>query len=203
MQISKVSAYRVRIPFRATFSHALQSRSLTDTIVLVIESDVSDIGIGEVLPRPYVTGETVESVLEKEIPAFARRWFQHTFEDRDEVIEALRQEAQIAGRALATLAGWELAVLDMAGKAFHFPAGDVLGPAIGPELEGGAVVDFSVPTQLLEKHCMLLRLANQRYIKVKVGLDDDLRRLELARGTLGADQALRLDANGAWSSDFA
>jgi L-alanine-DL-glutamate epimerase-like enolase superfamily enzyme len=203
MRISSVTAYCVRIPFKGVFAHALQCRRVTETIVLVIESDSGHIGVGEILPRPYLTGETLESVSRKEVPAIVQRWLGRTFEDRDDVVEALREELQLAGRALATLAGWEMAVVDVAGKAFRFAAGDVLGPITGPDLEPGVVVDFGVLTHGLERHCMLLRLAGHRHIKVKVGLDDDLRRLAIVQDVFGADHPLRLDANGAWTADYA
>ena len=202
MRISRVTTYRIRIPFRSVFVHALQRRGVTEAIIVVIESDAGEVGIGEVLPRPYLTGETLESV-SRNIPALAQRWLGRTFEDRDEVVHALHEELRLSGRALATFAGWELAILDMAGKVFRFAAGDLLGPISGPELMAGAVIDFGVPTHDLEKHCRLLRLAGRRHIKVKVGLDDDLRRLSLVQEVFGADHPLRLDANGAWTADHA
>ena len=202
MRISSVTAYRIRIPFRSVFTHALQRRGATEAIVLVVQSNAGPVGIGEVLPRPYLTGETLESV-SREIPSLVRRWLGRTFEGRDEVVNALHEELRLAGRALATFAGWELAILDMAGKAFQFAVGDLLGPTSGPELDVGAVIDFGVPTQSLEKTCMLLRLAGRRHIKVKVGLDDDLRRLVLVQGVFGTDHPLRLDANAAWTADHA
>src|SRR6266550_3837145 len=164
MRISSVTAYRIRIPFRSIFVHALQRRGVTEAVVLVIESDAGDVGVGEVLPRPYLTGETLESVTHA-LPALTRRWLGRSFQDRYEVVHALHQELRLAGRGLATFAGWELAILDMAGKAFRFAAGDVLGQNTGPELEAGVVIDFGVATHSLEKHCMLLRLAGRRHIK--------------------------------------
>ena len=203
MRIISVTEYRVRIPFKAVFVHALQSRQVTEAIVLVLESDAGHVGLGEILPRPYLTGETLESVAHTEIPALVQHWLGRAFNDREDVVEALRQELQLAGRALATFAGWELALLDAAGKAFRFAVGDVLGPVIGPDLEAGVVIDFSVPTPGLQKHCMLLRLARQHHIKVKVGLPDDLRRLATVQDVFGADHPLRLDANAAWTADYA
>ena len=124
MQISRVTAYRIRIPFRSVFVHALQRRGATEAIIVVIESDAGGVGIGEVLPRPYLTGETLESA-SRNIPALAQRWLGRTFDDRDDVVHALHEELRFSGRALATFAGWELATLDLAGKVFGFAAGDL------------------------------------------------------------------------------
>src|ERR1700730_4468665 len=101
MRISSVTAYRIRIPFRSVFVHALQRREVTEAIVLLVESDAGEVGVGEVLPRPYLTGETLESVAH-EIPALTRRWWGRTFADRDEVVHALHEELRLAGRGLAT-----------------------------------------------------------------------------------------------------
>ena len=94
-------------------------------------------------------------------------------------------------------------MLDLAGKVFGFSAGDVLGRRIGPELEPGVVIGFDVNTATLERHCLLLRLAGRRHIKVKVGLEDDLRRLQIVNGVLGPTVPIRVDANAAWSEDEA
>jgi L-alanine-DL-glutamate epimerase-like enolase superfamily enzyme len=177
MRICRVTAYRIRIPFKTTFSHALHSRGSTDTVVLIPGADDGNVGCGEVLPRPYLTGETIERVWQDEIPALAGRWLGRAFTDRSDVLAALGGGLRAAGRNLATFAGWELALLDLAGKTFGFAAGDVLSDVTGPELPPGVVIDFSIRTKDLEKRCMLLRIAGRRHVKVKVGADDDLRRL--------------------------
>jgi L-alanine-DL-glutamate epimerase-like enolase superfamily enzyme/non-ribosomal peptide synthetase component E (peptide arylation enzyme) len=203
MRIVSVTAYHVRIPFRSVFAHALQSRRVTEAVILTVESDAGHVGLGEVLPRPYLTGETLKTVLHTEIPTLVQRWLGRDFEDRNGVVKALREDLQLARGALATFAGWESAVLDVAGKAFQFAVGDVLGPVVGPDLEAGVVIDFSVHTPTLQKYCMLLRLDGQRHIKVKVGLSDDLRRLAIVQDAFGPDHPLRLDANAAWTADCA
>jgi L-Ala-D/L-Glu epimerase / N-acetyl-D-glutamate racemase len=203
MRISSVIAYQIRIPFKQVVAHSLQRRRATEAVILIIRSDSGHIGVGEVLPRPYLTGETIESVLQREIPELVERWLGRRFAGREDVVQALREELPLSGRALAAFAGWELGMLDLAGKAFSFAAGEVLGPETEPQLDPGLVIDFAVPTHGLEKHCQLLHLAGRRHVKVKVGLHDDLHRLTLVQDVLGADLALRLDANAAWTADYA
>jgi muconate cycloisomerase len=203
MRITSVTLHRVRIPFKSTVSHALCQRGETRTIIMVMESDTGHFGIGEILPRAYLTGETLERVLSVDAPALLRRWLGRPFYTREQVVTALRADLDRAGSALATFAGWEMAVLDLAGKAYGFKVGDVLGPEQGFDLEEGAIIDFSVPTHLLEQHCLLLRVAGYHYVKVKVGLPDDLRRVELVRKVFGPEVPLRVDANGTWTADSA
>jgi muconate cycloisomerase len=196
--------HRVRIPFKSIFSHALwRNRGETQAIILVLESDTGHIGLGEILPRAYLTGETLETVSRAELPCLVQRWLGRTFVDREQIVASLCADLPNAGCALATFAGWELAVLDLAGKVFGFGAGEVLGSHEGPDLEESAVIDFGVTTPLLEKYCILLRIAGYRHVKLKVGLNDDLRRIEIVRDILGPEAQLRVDANGAWTEDQA
>lgn len=203
MRISGLTVYRVSIPFRRSFGHALQWRDKTDTLVIGLQSDCGVTGWGEILPRPYLTGESIGGVLALELPEIVRRWYGRSFENREEVLQALHQELDRGSRSLAAIAGWELAVLDLAGKTFGFAAGDVLSKTIGPELEIGVVIGFDVTTEKLERHCQLLRLVGRRHIKVKVGLSDDIRRLEIVNRVFGPEVPIRIDANGAWAAEEA
>jgi L-alanine-DL-glutamate epimerase-like enolase superfamily enzyme len=203
MRITEVTAYRISIPFCRPFGHALHWRDKAETIILCVSSDSRVKGWGEILPRRYLGGATLDAVLSRELPDLVRSWRGRTFESADQVVAALREEHPCGSLSLATHAGWELALLDLAGKAFAFAAGDVLGRTIGPELEPGVVIGFDVSTEALEKHCLLLRLAGRRHIKVKVGREDDLRRLQIVNGVLGPAVPIRVDANAAWSEDEA
>ncbi|HYH00981.1 MAG TPA: enolase C-terminal domain-like protein [Terriglobales bacterium] len=202
MRINSVTVQRLSIPFRSPFIHASKARGRTETVVLWITGSDGITGVGEILPRPYLTGETIDSVSQS-VRLIAQRWVGETFRSLNETIRALHAEFSETERALATFAGWELAVLDLAGKSFNIAAGDVLGDAVKPDLQPGVVIDFALPTKALEKHCILLRLRGQRHIKVKVGRDDDLVRLQIVSQVFGKEFPLRLDANGIWTADEA
>jgi L-alanine-DL-glutamate epimerase-like enolase superfamily enzyme len=203
MRITCVNAYRVRIPFRSPFVHALYARHETNSIVVTVESEEGEVGVGEILPRAYLTGETLTAIWHHGLPTLAERWVGRSFANRNEVLLALAGELNRSERALASLAGWELAILDLSGKTFGFSVGEILGSTELPEVPAGVVIDFAIPTNHLEKHCSLLRLVRQHYIKIKVGLPDDLQRLEVIQGVLGPEQPLRLDANAAWTPEKA
>jgi L-Ala-D/L-Glu epimerase len=203
MRISVVSLHRIRIPFRVPFRHALKGRGLTESVIVGIGSSDGAIGHGEILPRAYLTGETVDRAMFEYAEIFARRWLGRSFETKEELFDTLTQELELAGRWLATFAGFELALLDLSGQVFDFAAGDVLRHPPGPELEPGAVIDFNITKENLKKHCRMLRLSGHRYVKVKVGLPDDLRRLGIISEILGDKARLRVDANAAWSAEHA
>jgi len=198
VQIESIDLRFVRIPFKRPFCHALKQRTLAETIIVVARSTAGTVGVGEIVPRPYLTGETVEGVLARAAPERAARCRGRRFGSKDELVAWLRGELDACGRELATLGGFELALLDLAGKELGFAAADVLGGAAGPELPPGVVIGFEVDTPALKRHCALLRMSGRRHVKVKVGRDDDLERLAIIAAALGADRPLRLDANGAW-----
>jgi muconate cycloisomerase len=203
VRVDAIDLHLVRIPFKRPFGHALKQRSEADAVIVVARSAAGTVGLGEIVPRPYLTGETIDGVLARTAPARAARCRGRSFASRDDVTGWLRAELDAAGRDLATLAGFELALLDLAGKELGFAAGEVLGGPAGPELPAGVVIGFEVATPDLKKHCALLRMSGKRHVKVKVGRDDDVDRLAIIAATLGAELPLRLDANGAWPVDVA
>lgn len=199
MRIESLEHRHVRIPFVSRFSHAGSDRSVSDAVIVWITTDAGVTGYGEIQPRPYVTGETVESVLAERIPLWRMSLEGATFETNEEVLAFLRRAYRDAGRNLASFAGIELALLDAAGQTFRYVVGDLLGPPRQAPLPPGVVIGFEVETAALMRHCTLLRFKRRTHVKVKVGRDDDLTRLRIIQRVFG-DLALRLDANMSWDA---
>jgi L-alanine-DL-glutamate epimerase-like enolase superfamily enzyme len=197
MRIERAQLHLVRIPLKRAFAHAASSRTESEAVLVALHDDAGNVGWGEIRPRPYVTGETIDEVLDVRGPALANALLDGSFEDLGGVIARLSAIEDAAG--LATRGGFEAALLDVAGQALGFGLGDVLGGEPGPALPAGVVIGFETSTDKLPRHCAMLRLAGRRHIKVKVGLPDDARRLALVRDVFGRDVPLRLDANAAWS----
>lgn len=199
LQVQRVKLWRVQIALRASFRHAQSERRGTDAVIVALEDGAGHTGHGEILPRPYVTGETVEAALTELAPAAARAILDRSFGSTDAVIAFLGAALDGAGRDLATFSGFEIALLDLAGQTFSFSLASVLGGARGAELPGGVVIGFERETAGLARYCAVLRFSGKRHVKVKVGLADDLERLRQIGGVLEG-VALRLDANGAYGS---
>ena len=64
MRVVELTAYHVRIPLRRPIRHASHSRSETDNVLVRCVLDDNTQGFGEGVPREYVTGESIESVLD-------------------------------------------------------------------------------------------------------------------------------------------
>jgi len=198
MLISDFTLDHIQIPLKTAFKHARYKRTKTDAIIVCLRTAEGLTGYGEILPRNYVTGETIEHVLKSIGPCMGARFIGNSFSSKDEVILFLRQELELAGRNLATFCGFELALLDLAGQALEFAIADVLGSTEHTELPAGIVIGLEVETKVLPKYCAILRFSDKRHIKVKIGVADDLERLTIIADILKTP--IRLDANGAWSS---
>jgi L-alanine-DL-glutamate epimerase-like enolase superfamily enzyme len=198
MRVASFELHRIRIPFKSAFKHARHERTETDAVIVELRAADGRTGHGEILPRAYVTGETIDAVLARLGPAMGERLVGMSFERQEDVVRHLTQELDRAGRNLATFAGFEIALLDLAGQALGFALAEVLGGTEHPAPPGSVVIGFETETRALPRYCAVLLLRGKRLLKVKVGRADDLERLTIIAGV--AKGPLRLDANGAWAS---
>jgi len=216
LRIRAVEMRRLAIPMRVAFEHAQATRSTADPLVLRLSAGAPFhelAGCGETLARPYVTGESPETVLDDLervfLPALLD-FHPRSFPEALEFIDVLPFERD--GRRLnAARAAIELALLDLAGQAFQRRASDVAGWAglggfgapgalrrarySGIILGGGAKARWLV---------WLQRRYGLRDFKLKVAVPDWPARLENAaralRGAIRAGRAtLRVDANAGWT----
>ena len=59
----KISAWHMELPFKVSFKHALKERTTSSSVLTKLTLSDGFSGYGEGLPRDYVSGESVESVL--------------------------------------------------------------------------------------------------------------------------------------------
>jgi L-Ala-D/L-Glu epimerase len=186
--------------------------------VIQIELGDHTLGHGETLPRPYVSGETIESTvaairgpLSAELVAFRP----YSFAEALERIDALPVHDDGGRIITAARAGVELALLDAYSRHFARPLSDAIGwlglAGLGSPGSVGRVRYSGVLSgddlKRLKRSIRKMRLFGLRDFKLKVGYADDLERVGLAVKTLGRvlkrGATLRLDANGAWTVDRA
>ena len=214
MKITSIIANQVRIPFRRPVKHASHTRTDTDSVVIQCVLEDGTFGLGEGLPRDYVTGETIESsmgaLVQSEIPSQLQDC--DTFFAACNLAERLKVPAPASDdRQCSTNAArcaLELAVLDAYGKLFHEPissvtktlAGDLYYPRKSVQYSG---IITSARGWKLRLASLIYRLGWFRQVKMKVGIpgQNDEKRVRLARRFLGGGIDLRVDANEAWSLD--
>lgn len=139
MKIAELTAYHVRIPLRRPIRHASHCRTETDNVLVRCILDDGTEGVGEGVPRDYVTGETIDSAL-----ALLRR---SDLAAQLEPVDDFPRAVALAERLrLAPVAGddrgiqgnaancaVELAVLDAYGRRFGVPLSEA-ARLLAPEL---------------------------------------------------------------------
>jgi len=201
--VSAATLHHLKIPLRRPFGHVLATRDHAEALVLVVEAD-GVTGVGECVPRPYVTGETFDTA-----------WQMITQLRLDAVLAqveagspaALAHSVEhLALPGLAARCAVELAVLDLCCKragwslsALAFALG--LPPALVSDHPLPEVI--SVPLDLHSEPADLASRVGPRlgHVKVKVGADlaADVRRVRACRERFGAAVTMSVDANMAWT----
>ncbi|MFN0135824.1 MAG: mandelate racemase/muconate lactonizing enzyme family protein [Phycisphaerae bacterium] len=218
-QTLRIRAIRVTplaIPMRIKFEHAAATRAVADPVMVELEPAApapADLrGWGETLARHYVTGETaatvpatIENVFVPILSRFRAESFAEAIEFADQLPSYDGEQCIHAARAAV-----ELAILDLAGRAF--------GRRLADAVNFLELRDFGSPGSLatssysgivlgesFKSRCLL---AGQRWLglrdfKIKVAIPGWERRLAAAQRVLGKSIAagrctLRADANGGW-----
>jgi len=201
---------RTAIPMRG-FEHAAASRDVAEAIVVRVAFSDGTSGWGETLPRPYVTGETLETVpadLEETLwPALREADFQ----DVGRALAGIPVEGP-AGRCLnAAACAVDLACADgllrrrgLAALA-DLAAGRPPTPRIAARVSG--VLGSGDPRRTARR-LRQMRWFGLRDFKLKLGLgrDVDEENLRVVGKAIGKAVAagrctLRVDVNGGWDLD--
>jgi len=205
MRLVAATLYALRIPFVESFRHSATERRWSDSVVVRVRDEAGTEGFGEGTPRPYVTGEIVETMLDH---LTCELW--PRVADRElppacnlEALAAFLPETSLAGAIAphASRAALELAVLDCALRRAGRPLATLLPPRRSRVTYSGVIT--AGPIARAVQHARQMRAIGLHDVKVKVGFDDDIARVTAVREALGHDASLRLDANGAWSFERA
>jgi muconate cycloisomerase len=202
MKLKQFDIVTVDIPMRQAVRHALAERSVARNILVAAQDDAGNTGWGECCPRPYVTGETIDSVIQDLtstiLPQLLGRELE-AFEQAGTLLLPLLDS--MARNQQAAFCAAELAVLDLAGRHFGTSAGRVLGPVQTPQVRYSGVIATD-DIDSVKKNAAFMAKFGVGDVKVKVGgsLESNLEILTTARAILGDRVTLRIDANCAWSA---
>jgi len=215
--IRKLELFRVDVPLKKPIKHASYERTSSENLVARIELTTGTAGYGEGVPRPYVTGETIESTFRALAGIDWSRAIggPGSFAEvvgRLEVLSLPEIDADPRGMSgNAARCALELAVLDAYGREFGEPVGRAVELADAEGLRrfrsprrvrySAAVTAESRKKEIVS--AIKFRVYGFRDVKAKVGVagQDDPKRLETLRRILGRRMDIRIDANEAWAAD--
>jgi len=200
MRILSVTARAWTLPLVAPFIIATRVATEARNVQVRVETDIAGCGYGAAAPVSYVTGESVESVLEA-IQAIAPL-FEGLAGERLGPILAL-VGTQLAD-APAARAGLEMALYDAWAKHWRMPLWQHFGGA-----EASLITDMTIPLVSPAEAALLAAQAwgeGFRALKIKVGdeagPEADIERIAAITHTV-PQVRLRIDANQAFAPDAA
>jgi muconate cycloisomerase len=222
MRLIRLTAYHVRIPLKHTVRHASHSREDTDSLIVRCELDNGAVGWGEGLPRPYVTGESIDNAWSLLAEADLARQLSAPFDNLAQAISLtdgfrfhnVNGECPFVERGCfgnSARCALEFSLLDTAARSDGVPLSRIteLLPEAFAIREAKAQVRYSGAITALSPwgtfvRAWKIRLYGFHQCKVKVGVQgvDDADLLRRIRHILPASRVdLRIDANEAWTCE--
>jgi L-Ala-D/L-Glu epimerase len=189
MEIDSKRVWKKKIPLRIKVKHAQAEYAYSENIFMkVVSGELA--GYGECVPRSFMPGydTAYEQLQQLKLKASIKN-----MDDAVRICKTLNMSG--CGRCAA-----ELAILDLAGKAFNKPVS-----AIFKTKPHDVVYSAVIPTDSMLKTRILAHMAKRygfRQVKLKVGFSNDLARVKLVKSIM-PDCDLRVDANFAWKTDEA
>ncbi|MFC0435078.1 enolase C-terminal domain-like protein [Kutzneria buriramensis] len=208
--IHSVEIHVAEVPMIRSFDHAGAKRVTTASVLVTVDVDGIR-GYGEGAPRPYVTGETVGSVvaalagLDVALLAEVLDW--RSFESAASSLGRLDVSRLLGGAAPApsAAAALETALLDAVCRHHGRPLRDALLvldiPAEMRRDDGPIPVSLVLDLSRDEAELRELLAHRPRHVKVKATKDigECLGRIELVRELTAA--TVSVDVNGAWTAE--
>ncbi len=217
MRIAELTTFHVRIPLTRSIRHASYTRQVNETLIVRCRLDDGTEGWGEGLPRPYVTGETIETAFQQLRATDLQAQLGGKFDDLRSVFpicDAFQLAAPASnGRDCfgnAVQCAVELSLLDAVARVEGVPLSAVtpLTPetvAIRGSQQRVRYSAASTPMGLIREltHAFKLRCYGFHQCKLKVGVPgvDDLVTLKRVRRIVGGGVDIRIDANEAWTCE--
>jgi L-alanine-DL-glutamate epimerase-like enolase superfamily enzyme len=200
LRVQRLHFEELRIPFKVAFRHASAERTETSSVWIDAAAENGTTGCGESCPRPYVTGETIETAR----AFFTRR--EAGIRAQVVSVESLRAwTAAYRTEIDANPAAWcaiELAILDLLGKWLRRPLEALVGvpPLAGRFLYTAVLGDASATafSAMAEQYWQL----GIRDFKIKLSGDSarDREKVSVLQQWPSGSLRVRADANNLWST---
>ncbi len=204
MRVRAARFYRLTLPFKSSYKHHLAERTENETIALRLRSEAKHKGLGECIPRTYLTGETVSEAEESLSGPLLQDFVGLEVNSWGQLSGLLRDYGDRAERdgRLAAFAAVDMAMIDLWAREKRQPVAAVLGGIKRWlfEYSGPISAGSSWKTR---KRALMFKIFGFRQVKFKVGYEGDIDSLRLARKILGSRVDIRVDANCAWEREEA
>jgi L-alanine-DL-glutamate epimerase-like enolase superfamily enzyme len=195
VRITKIETIAVRTPMREPLVWPGGTRHSASGLLVLIHTDEGIVGVGE---APGPTLPTIQTIIDAELTQFLIgqdplrvEWLVHRME------EFTRNWSRMGAYAIA---GVEIALLDLKGKALGVSVAELLGGFCRDRIPVVGYLFIDSPEANARKAGAFVA-AGYTELKLKVGRDfeQDHDTLAAIRDRVGPDVKLRIDANMIWS----
>ena len=195
MRITKIDTIAARTPVREPLIWPGGTRHSASGLLVQIHTDEGIFGVGE---APGPTLPTIRTIIDAELTQFLVgqdplrvEWLVHRLE------EFTRNWSRMGAYAIA---GVEMALLDLKGKALGVPVAELLGGFCRDRVAVVGYLFIDSPEANAEKAGAFVD-AGYTELKLKVGRDfeQDHDTIAAIRDRVGPDVKIRIDANMIWS----
>ncbi|TMK75329.1 MAG: hypothetical protein E6G48_01630 [Actinobacteria bacterium] len=207
MRIAEVEVIPYALPLKEPYVTARGTLGRREMVLVRLRSDEGIVGLGEAVPLSLRGGETLQRV-ERSLVRVAKRLARldvtamTTEQPLAAAVDAVINVA--AGRRLPApaKAAVEIVLFDLAGRISGTPLWRMLRGEASAPLRCNATLAADSPRQLAAE-AVSWRERGFETFKLKLGMGDDTERVRAVRDAVGPDARIRVDANGAWSTDQA
>lgn len=193
-QINRIEIILLKIPYTHPFRIALAVMDCAQSLIVRIQDGDGLAGVGEGCPASFVTGEAPETAFE------AARLYARALLGKSplEIDSRLRELSSFMVRNTAVRCAFDTALYDLLAKRANLPLYALLGGA-KRVIRSNRTIGIASPDAMAATAEWFVR-GGAVALKVKVGTGwrEDVARVRAIRAAVGAEVALRLDANHAW-----
>ena len=194
MKIERVELFPLRLGLKRPFETGQGAVEQREVAVLRLTDADGFIGLGEITPYPRPNYSGLSDLVEvMELQARPR------LEGCEIAATAVVLDELGARLPAPALAAVDTALLDLQARRMGVPLAELFDRPARTSVQVNATLAAADPATLAAQAAAFVSLGFTT-LKLKVGLEDDLARVEAVREAVGWSVALRLDANGAWFS---
>jgi L-alanine-DL-glutamate epimerase-like enolase superfamily enzyme len=205
MKITRVEVFPIGMAYARPYAQATGVTELARRVVVKMHTDEGIIGWGEastVLPNR--TGESAPVIAIVILNHLAPLLVGENPLDIQRVMQKLRQASMDKYGFLYSKAAIDIALHDIAGKAYGVPVASLLGGVVRTSMGVSRSVPLKSPQEVAKEAEKLVK-TGYKLITVKGGIDPaaDLQRVRAVREAVGDDFPVEVDANQGYRPDVA
>jgi L-alanine-DL-glutamate epimerase-like enolase superfamily enzyme len=196
MKITNIRFAKLCIPLITPFKTALRTVNNIEDIIVIIETDVGEIGYGSAPSTPVITGDTHSSIVSAIDTIIKPKILGCQIVNINEITQLIQTALVNNYSAKAAV---EIAVYDLWGKYHSAPLYKLLGGG-----KNNLKTDITISVDGIDK--MVADSLNAitdgfDILKIKIGNDihQDIKRVQAIHDAVGQKAQLRLDVNQGWT----